>query len=52
MKILNIIFPLLMVVGAAGSLLTNIIQSGDKAISLQWMGAMLLYTALTIRNLS
>lgn len=52
MKILNIMFPLLMVIGAAGSLIVNILQNGDKAVSLQWVGAMLLYTALTLRNIS
>ena len=47
----EIIFPLMMVVGALGSLITNIKQSGDWATSLQWFGAMLLYTALTFRNM-
>lgn len=48
---LKIIFPLLMVIGALGSLIESVI-SGRKfdATSLQWLGAMLLYTALTIRN--
>ena len=48
---LKILFPLLMVVGAAGSLIVNIIQKGDMAVSLQWIGACLLYTALTLRNM-
>lgn len=48
---LEIIFPLLMVAGAAGSLVTNIINKGEWATSLQWIGAALLYTALTIRNI-
>ena len=48
---LNIIFPLLMVVGATGSLIVNVIQKGEWATSLQWIGAGLLYTALTIRNI-
>ena len=47
----EIIFPLMMVAGAAGSLVTNIIQKGDWATSLQWVGAALLYTALTFRNM-
>lgn len=51
MQILNIIFPLLMVVGALGSFITNVATGGDKATSLQWIGAMLLYTALTFRNI-
>ena len=50
-KLLNIIFPLLMVVGATGSLIVNVIQKGEWATSLQWIGAGLLYTALTIRNI-
>lgn len=48
---LEIIFPLLMVAGAMGSLVTNIIQKGDWPTSLQWIGAALLYTALTFRNM-
>ena len=48
---LNIIFPLLMVLGALGSLVTNIIERGEWSTSLQWVGAMLLYTALTFRNI-
>ena len=48
---LKIIFPLLMVIGAAGSLVVNIIDKGEWATSLQWIGAGLLYTALTIRNM-
>ena len=47
----EIIFPLMMVIGAAGSLVTNIHKGGDWATSLQWFGAMLLYTALTFRNI-
>jgi len=48
---LKIVFPLLMVIGAFGSLVESVI-SGCRfdATSLQWLGAMLLYTALTIRN--
>jgi hypothetical protein len=48
---LNILFPLLMVTGALGSLIVNIAQKGDWATSLQWIGACLLYTALTFRNM-
>ena len=48
---LKIIFPLLMVIGALGSLIINIITKGDWPVSLQWLGAMLLYTALLFRNL-
>lgn len=48
---LKIIFPALMVVGAAGSLVVNIASHGDKATSLQWLGAALLYTALMLRNM-
>lgn len=48
---LNIFFPLLMVIGAAGSLAVNIAERGEWATSLQWIGAMLLYTALMFRNM-
>lgn len=48
---LNILFPLLMVIGAAGSLIVNVVQQGDTAVSLQWIGACILYTALTLRNI-
>ena len=51
MDALKIIFPALMVLGAFGSLIVNIVSKGEFAISLQWIGAMLLYTALMIRNL-
>ena len=47
---LKIAFPALMVTGALGSLVVNIISKGDKATSLQWIGACLLYTALLFRN--
>jgi hypothetical protein len=49
--ILKIVFPVLMVIGAAGSLAVNIVDNGEWATSLQWIGAGLLYTALTIRNI-
>ena len=48
---LKIIFPILMVIGALGSLVVNVAEYGDWAPSLQWFGAGLLYTALTFRNL-
>lgn len=51
MKFLQVVFPVLMVIGALGSLIVNVISGGDKATSLQWLGAMLLYTALTFRNI-
>lgn len=50
MEMLRIVFPLLMVAGALGSLVVNLVQKGDWATSLQWLGACLLYTALTMRN--
>lgn len=50
MDVLRIVFPLLMVAGAMGSLMVNLVQKGDWATSLQWLGACLLYTALTMRN--
>lgn len=49
-SILKIAFPALMVIGALGSLIVNIITKGNWATSLQWLGAMLLYTALLFRN--
>lgn len=48
--ILKIAFPGLMVTGALGSLVVNIISKGDWPTSLQWVGASLLYTALLFRN--
>jgi dGTPase len=33
------------------NLVVNVIDHGDWATSLQWIGAGLLYTALTIRNI-
>ena len=51
MNTLKILFPALMVIGAAGSLVVNVITHGENAISLQWVGAMLLYTALLLRNM-
>ena len=49
--LLRIIFPSMMVAGAVGSLVVNVVDSGDWPTSLQWIGAGLLYTALTIRNI-
>ena len=49
-SILKILFPALMVTGALGSLILNICTKGDWPVSLQWFGAMLLYTALLCRN--
>ena len=51
MNTLKILFPALMVTGALGSFVVNIISKGDFAISLQWIGAGLLYTALLLRNI-
>ena len=51
MMTLKIIFPLLMVIGALGSLIVEIANKGDWATALQWIGACLLYTALTFRNI-
>ncbi len=48
---LKIIFPALMVIGATGSLVVNVVEKGQFAISLQWIGAALLYTALLLRNI-
>ena len=48
--ILKMVFPALMVTGAAGSLIVNLCTKGDWPVSLQWLGAALLYTALLFRN--
>ena len=48
---LKMFFPALMVTGAFGSLILNIVTNKlEWPISLQWFGAMLLYTALLFRN--
>lgn len=50
-SILKIAFPALMVTGAAGSLILNIVTNKTEwPVSLQWFGAALLYTALLFRN--
>lgn len=49
-NILKILFPALMVLGATGSLATNLLSRGEFPMSLQWLGATLLYTALLMRN--
>ena len=51
MNTLKILFPALMVLGASGSLVVNLITKGEFAVSLQWVGAALLYTALLLRNM-
>ena len=51
MNVLKVMFPALMVVGAAGSLVVNLLTHGEGAVSLQWIGACLLYTALLMRNI-
>jgi hypothetical protein len=51
LDILKILFPALMIVGALGSLIVNLIDKGEHAISIQWLGATLLYTALMMRNI-
>lgn len=48
---LKIVFPFLMVIGATGSLVVNVVSRGDWPTSLQWVGAALLYTALMFRNM-
>ena len=48
---LKIFFPGCMVFGAAGSLVVNCISKGEFPVSLQWIGACLLYTALLMRNM-
>jgi hypothetical protein len=49
--ILKILFPALMVIGALGSLILNLVTNSQNwPVSLQWFGAALLYTALLFRN--
>ena len=50
--ILRILFPAMMVTGAFGSLVVNFIIKGEWPVSLQWTGAMLLYTGLLFRNMA
>lgn len=50
--ILKALFPAMMVAGAFGSLVVNLMSRGEVAVSLQWIGACLLYTALLMRNMS
>ncbi len=50
MNYLKVIFPGMMVVGALGSMIVSIKSEGFSATGLQWLGACLLYTALTFRN--
>ena len=51
MNYLKIIFPGLMVIGAFGSMVVSLKSEGFSATGLQWLGACLLYTALTFRNM-
>ena len=51
MNTLKILFPAMMVAGALGSLVVNTVTKGETAVSLQWLGACLLYTALLMRNM-
>lgn len=49
--ILKYVFPALMVIGALGSLILNLVTTPHNwPVSLQWFGAALLYTALLFRN--
>lgn len=48
---LKILFPGMMVAGAVGSLVVNIVEHGSLAVSLQWASAAGLYTALLLRNM-
>lgn len=51
MDVLKIVFPALMVLGATGSLIVNLLSRGEIAVSLQWIGAAMLYSALLMRNI-
>ena len=50
MQILKILFPALMVLGAFGSFVVNLISKDGVPIGIQWIGATLLYIGLTMRN--
>ena len=47
---LKIVFPGMMIVGALGSLAINLTDKENWPISLLWIGASLLYTALLFKN--
>ena len=48
---LKIFFPALMVTGAVGSCVVNLVTDKPNwPVTLQWFGAALLYTALLFRN--
>lgn len=49
--VLRIAFPIIMVIGAVGSLIVNIYEHGFYGTTLQWLGATLLYTGLAFRNM-
>lgn len=51
MNFLKIAFPALMVIGAFGSLVINLISKGPTSMDIQWLGATLLYIGLTLRNM-
>lgn len=51
MQIIKMVFPGLMVTGAVGSLIVNVVEEGPFPVSLQWFGAAMLYTALLSRNI-
>ena len=50
-EMLNVLFPAMMILGAAGSLVVNIVQRGEWPTSVQWLGAAILYTGLMFRNM-
>lgn len=50
-EFLRVAFPILMVIGAFGSMVVSVADGGADATTLQWLGAGLLYTALTLRNM-
>jgi hypothetical protein len=49
-NVLRVLFPALMVIGAFGSFVVNVISKGESTISIQWIGATFLYIALLKRN--
>jgi hypothetical protein len=51
MQILEMIFSGLMVAGAVGSLIANVIEKGPFSVYLQLIGAALLYMGLLMRDI-
>jgi hypothetical protein len=51
MQMLKIVFPWLMVAGAAGILIVNAVKKGPLPDSLRWIVIVMLYAAALMRNI-